>query len=210
MTPYEYIKKEIILGDLQPGSVFDEAIVQSALGVSRTPVREAVLKLNEEGYLTIIPRKGTIVSFISFSDVKQIYEYRSMLEPLIMEKIAVKVDNELLLKWKRYFSSLINDEIGNLDLPVERDFLDDVDKGFHLSLAKMLNNSYVYKEISYLMDLSCRVRYLSNISNNDRYIASLNEHIEIIDALLNSDGALASNLMKKHLKNTLEGYRLWI
>lgn len=100
-------KKEIITGNLLPGSIFNEADIISKLKVSRTPVREAVLKLASEGYLTIIPRKGTIISNISFNDVSQVYEYRLMLEPEICSKAAPIMDKSLCLKWKEYFNNLL-------------------------------------------------------------------------------------------------------
>ena len=207
MTPYEYIKKEIILCNKLPGEVFDEGMVAKALNVSRTPVREAVLKLQAEGYLTIIPRKGTLVSSISINDIKEVYEYRIMLEGEIMKKIAQNSDSLLLLKWKKYFEALLNEDYSNLELPVEKDELDDVDKLFHLSLADILNNKLIKKELTHLMDLSARIRFLTNASNKDRYIKSLNEHISIINTLLNHDGKEASKKMKEHLNNSLEGYK---
>ena len=57
------------------------------------------------------------------------------------------------------------------------------------------------------MDLSARIRFLTNASNKDRYIKSIEEHISIIDALLNHDGKEASKKMKEHLQNSLEGYK---
>lgn len=207
MTPYEYIKKEIILCHKMPGEVFDESEVAKALNVSRTPVREAVLRLQAEGYLTIIPRKGTLVSNISINDIKEVYEYRIMLEGEVMKKICSNEDSLLLLKWKNYFESLLDEDYNGLELPVEKDELDDVDKLFHLSLVDILKNKLIKKELNYLMDLSARIRFLTNASNKDRYIKSIEEHISIIDALLNHDGKEASKKMKEHLQNSLEGYK---
>ncbi len=203
MTPYSYIKKQIITGKLIPGTIFNENEVAKALGVSRTPVREAVIKLAEEGYLTIIPRKGTIVSNISFSDVKEVYEIRYMLEPEITFKATNLMNRELCLKWKEYFTSLLKKE--EAKLPFETDE-DDVDKLFHLSIANSLNNKLINKEIDYLMDVSQRIRYLSNRQNEHRYLASLQEHIDIIDAILAGINEKAMLMMKEHLKNTIEGY----
>lgn len=210
MTPYEYIKKEIILGNLKPGQIFNEQDVASALGLSRTPVREAVLKLNEEGLLTIIPRKGTIVSQISITDVKEVYGARSLIEPEIVEKAVDNMDRDLLIKWKNYFNNIIENNLDDLELPVEKDYLDDIDKGFHLSIVNSLKNKLLSKEIEHLMDLSIRIRYLSNMNNQTRYIESLKEHVEIIDSILDKNHEKAKDAMIKHLKNTIEGYKLWI
>lgn len=203
MDAYSYIKKEIITGNLLPGSIFNEADIISKLKVSRTPVREAVLKLKEEGYLTIIPRKGTIISNISFSDVNQVYEYRLMLEPEICYKAAKIMDKSLCIKWKNYFNNLL---LGKKSKPPVLDEDDDIDKLFHLSISQSLNNNLINKEIAHLMDLSQRIRFLSNKQNEQRYIASLKEHISILDAIIKCDSNLAREMMQNHLKNTVEGY----
>lgn len=207
MAPYDYIKKEIILGNFEAGSIFDEAKVAKELNLSRTPVREAVLRLQSEGYLTIIPRKGTLVSNISITDIKEVYQYRMILECNAIKELD-NINIDLLNSWKIYFNKLINEDYTNLVLPVEKDSIDDIDKLFHLSIIGLLNNKLINKEETLLMDKSARIRYVSNKNNNKRYIDSLNEHISIIDALLNKDLDKASKLMKEHLLNSLRGYNL--
>ncbi len=206
MNPYSYIKNEIITGRLAPGSIFNEGEIASSLGLSRTPVREAVLRLAEEGYLTVIPRKGTLVSNISFSDVKEVYELRYMLEPEIAYKAAGTIDKELFKKWKNYFISLLNKVDSELPVKTNEGEEIDIDKLFHASIAASLNNKLINKEVDHLMDLSQRIRYLSNYKNEQRYLASLDEHIAIINALIEGNKEKAMLMMKEHLKNTVEGY----
>ncbi len=206
MNPYSYIKNEIITGRLAPGSIFNEGEIASSLGLSRTPVREAVLRLAEEGYLTVIPRKGTLVSNISFTDVKEVYELRYMLEPEIAFKAAATIDKELCKKWKDYFISLLNKVDTELPVQTNEEEEIDIDKLFHESIASSLNNKLINKEVSHLMDLSQRIRYLSNYKNENRYLASLQEHIAILNALIEGNKEKAMLMMKEHLKNTVEGY----
>lgn len=202
MTPYEYIKKEIILGNLEPGSVFDEIKIAEALKVSRTPVREAVLKLAGEGYLTIIPRKGTLVSNISIKDIKEVYEARIILECGSIKEIT-NIDSEVLYKWKSYYNNLLEKNIKE-----DEDVLNDIDKEFHLDISGFLSNKIIQKEIENLMDKSARIRYLSNKTNKGRYIESINEHLTIIDALIENDLEKCAELMKEHLISSLRGYNL--
>lgn len=200
MSPYEYIKKEIICGNLLPGTIFEEKIVQEKLNVSRTPVREAVLRLSNEGYLTIIPRKGTIVSNISINDIKNIYEYRMIIEPEIVKKAIKTIDPDFLLKQKELINEKLSDDNCLL--------LDDYDKNFHVGIAKALNNNYIEKEISRVLDLSERIRFLSSNKSHERYIDSLYEHLNIIEAMLNKNEDSAYEAMLKHLYNTLEGFKI--
>lgn len=202
MTPYEYIKKEIILGDLEPGSVFDEIKIAEALKVSRTPVREAVLKLAGEGYLTIIPRKGTLVSNISIKDIKEVYEARIVIECGSIKEIT-NINSEILYKWKSYYNNLLEKNIKE-----DEDVLNDIDKEFHLDISNFLSNKIIQKEVENLMDKSARIRYLSNKTNKGRYIESINEHLIIIDALIENDLEKCAELMKEHLISSLRGYNL--
>ncbi len=205
MSPYEYIKKEIILDHLKAGSIFDEQEITKTLGVSRTPVREAVLRLAAEGYLTIIPRKGTLVSNISLKDIKEVYEFRIILECASIKGYKA-IDKDKLIKWKEYFNECIENSNNNeISDDIE---LEDKDKVFHEDLISFLDNKLVSNEISLLMDKSARIRYTSNIKNKERYIASIKEHISIIDALINDDLNRASDLMKEHLLCSLRGYNL--
>ncbi len=202
MTPYEYIKKEIILGNLEPGSVFDEIKIAEALKVSRTPVREAVLKLAGEGYLTIIPRKGTLVSNISIKDIKEVYEARIIIECGSIKEIT-NINSEILYKWKSYYNNLLEKNIKE-----DEDVLNDIDKEFHLDISNFLSNKIIQKEVENLMDKSARIRYLSNKTNKGRYIESINEHLIIIDALIENDLEKCAELMKEHLISSLRGYNL--
>ncbi len=202
MTPYNYIKKEIITGNLKPGSIFDESKITESLNCSRTPVREAVLRLCEEGYLTIIPRKGTLISNISMTDIREVYEFRIVLESNYIKRLK-KMDFNSLKNWKEYYLNLLSNDF---KLDGDKEELDDKDKDFHLFLISELNNTLMTQELTKLMDKSARIRYLSNEQNLDRYKSSIKEHLEIIEALLKNDLEKASILMETHLKKSLEGY----
>lgn len=199
MSPYEYIKQLIITAKYAPGEVFDESKIAKELNCSRTPVREAVLKLCEEGYLTIIPRKGTLVSSISMTDIQDVYDFRMVLECECLKNIT-STNIEILNKWKEYYTNLLSNIVN------EDNTQEDEDKQFHLDLISFKNNKLMTHELEKLMDKSSRIRYLSNIKNKGRYTESINEHLDIINALLNNDYLLSSKMMEKHLKKSLEGY----
>ena len=74
VNAYELLKSEIVSGKRKPGEIFEEKRFAAQLGVSRTPVREAVLRLAREGLLVVMPRRGTVISNISMEDIRQLYE----------------------------------------------------------------------------------------------------------------------------------------
>lgn len=197
MDVYQKLKEDIIKGKYEPGSVFVEKDYASELNVSRTPVREAVLRLANEGYINIIPRKGTLISSISFEDIKSIYEYRMILEP----------ESILLLKDKKIDTSWIDGWIDKFSSENENNSLsEDDDKKFHVELAKLTGNKYIYSQIDLIMDKCSRIRILSNFESSVRYKESLNEHIEILKYLKNKNVSKASEMMKVHLTNTIAGF----
>lgn len=197
MDVYQKLKEDIIKGKYEPGSVFVEKDYANELNVSRTPVREAVLRLANEGYINIIPRKGTLISSISFEDIKSIYEYRMIIEPesifLLKDK---KIDAGWIDGWIDKFSS--ENEDNSLS--------EDDDKKFHVELARLTCNKYIYSQVDSIMDKCSRIRILSNFESNVRYKESLNEHIEILKYLKNKDVSKASEMMKVHLMNTIAGF----
>ena len=92
---YETIKKEIIDATRKPGDIFNEKEFAANMGISRTPVREAVLRLSNEGLLVVMPRRGTFVSHISMADVRDMYQVRKILEPQIAYIAAQKCDKDI-------------------------------------------------------------------------------------------------------------------
>ena len=198
MSPYELIKQDIILGKLKPNTVFNENEYASKLNISRTPIREAVLKLSNEGYINIIPRKGTLISSISYQDIKELYEYRILIEPNIYSLFKQEPSIEWINKWINYFSSPLDNT--NLNVNADDDEL------FHVELISFTNNEYLINQEKLLLEKSLRIRLLSNIKSKKRYIEANNEHLQILQALKAKDYKKASSLSKKHLQNTLKGF----
>ena len=100
---YEIIKKEIIDATRKPGDIFNEKEFAANMGISRTPVREAVLRLSNEGLLVVMPRRGTFVSHISMADVRDMYQVRKILEPQIASIAAQKCDKDIVKQWRNFF-----------------------------------------------------------------------------------------------------------
>lgn len=209
MTVYEFIKKEIITGKYKEGSIFDEQAVCRQLGVSRTPVREAVLKLNEEGYLVVMPRRGTIVSSISYTDIQSLYGLRRILEPEIAGIAARTMESAEASAWRDYLlrqKENHGEPFPAYPLVQEDSGLWDADKAFHLALATATDNKYIIREIEKVMDLSMRIRVLSNVESIERKMCAIDEHIAIVDAVLAKDSEQAKRSMAYHLEKTMEGY----
>lgn len=98
---YEYLRKQILNGDFIAGTLFSDGEVAKAFNVSRTPVREAVQKLEAEGFVVRIPQKGNIVQGLSLIDVAHIYSVRKALETLAIRYAIRKITPEELERMKK-------------------------------------------------------------------------------------------------------------
>ena len=132
---YEYIKKQIVNGSLLPGAIINEKELIQELAISRTPIREAIQRLAEEGLVVVMPSRGTIVSHISVNDIRQIYEARKLIEPYVVELATGHADRERLLSYRSIFEEQRN------SLGQENDW----DSEFHLYLAECSGNQFFQK-----------------------------------------------------------------
>ena len=197
---YELLKSEIVSGKRKPGEIFEEKRFAAQLGVSRTPV------------LVVMPRRGTVISNISMENIRQLYEARVMLEPQILRIAAKRADKNTLASWKAFFeaqAAQADAEVTPLPFPNEdaAQHSHDADAAFHLFLAHSLGNRYILQQMEELMAQSQRIRSLSNARRKSRYLASIQEHIRIVDALLQGDGERAATEVLEHLHNSEDGYR---
>ncbi len=209
---YEILKEEIISGKRRPGEVFEEKAFAGQHGVSRTPVREAVLQLAREGLLVVMPRRGTFVSGISMEDVRQLYEARCILEPQIMRIAAKRSDKKELEKWSRFFEKQKKQFEEGRESPefpgeTKTQICPDADAAYHLFLAESTGNHYILKQMEELMTQTQRIRNLSNVQHKNRYQSAIEEHIRMVEALQNENGEQAADEVLGHLRNSEEGYR---
>ena len=110
----------IISGKLEANERIDEDFLSKSLNVSRTPVREAINRLEQEGWINIVPRKGMFVNNISLKEINDIFQVRSNLEPIILEMAFYKVNREDLIDLKEKFldfsnkTSLTSEDVQNI------------------------------------------------------------------------------------------------
>ena len=97
---YNYIKNKIISGVYPPNQKIEESEISNELNFSRTPIREAINTLKDEGWITIIPRKGIFVSEISLKDINDIFQVRETIEPIIL-RLAFENLNNIFLKFEK-------------------------------------------------------------------------------------------------------------
>jgi len=136
---YAFLKRQIMVNELPPGSDIDERAVAARLGTSRTPVREAVLRLQGEGFVQVRPRRGIRVVPIAVSDMREIYEVLTALETLAVERLAARQPPRATLKPLDVAVQDMRRALRSKD----HERLIDADERFHRGLLELCGNRRV-------------------------------------------------------------------
>jgi DNA-binding GntR family transcriptional regulator len=195
---YQNIKSQIITGTLKPGTRLPEAELSKAMNISRAPIREAFNRLEKEGFVTVIPRKGAAVSNITTQTIEDIFEIRESLESLAVKKSIGKISIEELEKVGESFKKFINKTV---DTENCIQYLA-LDKKFHDLLSQNCGNK---KLIDLLANLQEQIHWLRNISlKRITFAGSVKEHLAIIEALKKDDEELIIKVLLQHLERAKE------
>lgn len=191
----EAIREAIMNGSLQPRERLMEIQLAEELGVSRTPVREALRKLELEGFIVMVPRKGAYVSDLSLKDIADVFEIRAALEGLAGGLAADRITEDELEEMEHTLVEKAN-AIQNDDI----DKLVEVDTKFHEALYKASRNERLFPIISNLREQIQRFR-LNSLSVPGRKQESLEEHRNILEAIQARNVPLARQLAQEHIEN---------
>ena len=195
---YQNIKFKIVRGTLKPGTRLPEEELSKAMNISRAPIREAFNRLEKEGFVTIIPRKGAAVSNITTQTIEDIFEIRESLESLAVKKSIDKISIEKLEILGENFKKFINKPA---DTENRINYLA-LDKEFHDLLSQNCGNK---KLIELLVNLQEQIHWLRNISlKRITFAGSVREHLAIIEALKNNDEKLITKALLQHLERAKE------
>lgn len=196
---YQRIKASILASDLQPGQKLLEEELAAQLNISPTPVREALARLEQEGMVRIIPRKGAHVTPISRKDVHEIYQIRRALEPLAMELSIEHIPAEELERTTSLFDLLrAETEEGKRERFLESDM------EFHHLTVRYCDNARLIQIIGSLSDQLRRIRTFLGTEPNLDVRQSFQQHCDILAALKERDAAQAMRLLQEHLKTAEE------
>jgi DNA-binding GntR family transcriptional regulator len=198
VTVFEDLRRRIINGELQAGTPIDEALFAHELGVSKTPLREALRQLESIGLVDNIPGRGSMISHITANDILEIFAIREIIECGAAKKLAQLGDKEGLQRKLQQSEFVHAKEENRSEQACEWDFCTDI----HVMIVEMLSNrklSILYREIQ---DHIERIRnHFGKRVTQSRLLEITNEHQDIINALLKEDGQGAEQAMGKHLQS---------
>lgn len=202
---YESLKNAILMGRLETGEIYSELELAGKLGTSRTPVREALLRLAAENFIVFHPKKGMAINYFSKEDIENLFELREAIEERAVTKITGNLNKDQIQKIKHILAEQEECAKNNYD---EKLFLE-IDKKFHLFLIEASGNRFMvqsYKNIRDYITLPAK----KALMRKGRVNEVIQEHKAIVKALLEEDVEMVKEVTKKHLINSkltaLEGH----
>lgn len=187
----ETIRDAILKGALKPGEKVAEPELAERFGISRTPIREAFRQLESEGYLTVIPRKGAVVTALSPQDVQDFYAIKSILEGYAAELAAARLSPKEIEKLEA-----INERLRELAKEGDVKAFFRVHNEFHELFLKASGNGKLHELIQQLGLKFNRLR-MASLSVAGRMEISVAEHDKLLEAFRKHDGVMAENLVKQ-------------
>ena len=197
---YHFVKHRVLHGDYTGGELISEGEVAAALQMSRTPVREAFLRLETEGLLRLYPQRGALVVPVSADEVRAVLEARQVLEQFAVEKVlrrAAGTRDAVVAQLEAHIArQRANGERGLLDAFLEQDRL------FHTELVKAAGNELFTGLYTSLRDRQVRMVAESTLREPDRMDTILAEHAEIAAAISAGDLDRARTAVQIHIAGT--------
>ncbi|MDR3514242.1 MAG: GntR family transcriptional regulator [Azospirillaceae bacterium] len=191
---FDHLRDEIVRGALPPGTPMAELDLCARLGVSRTPVREALIKLAEEGLVQIYPQRGTFVAPISIEAAREAQFVREHLECALVAEAVRKIDATSLRE--------INEIIARQEQAQREgtpEMFYEADEAFHDAIARVSGHMRVREVVRRAKLHFDRVRYLS-LQDAGRIPLLINQHKEIVEGLANCNETHAVAAMRRHLR----------
>jgi len=201
---HRQIKEEIELGELAPGTPLSELWLVERTGASRTPVREALRRLAADGLVDLVPRQGARVSRVSLQSVRDLFDFRALLEPAAIRQATEAAAADPVVR--RTFTSMRTEFTRILRrVPSQarsRAFYELADR-FDWTIIRATRNEHLRRAIADLRPHTARLRNLSH-GDPQRVEVSIPEHLRMCDALLAGDADEAADAIREHLAQSLQ------
>lgn len=187
------LRAALIAGELRPGEVYSAPGLAARFGVSATPVREAMLDLAKEGLVDSVPNKGFRVTEVSERQLDEYTHIRALIEIPTVVGLAATADPVPLEALRPAAREIVTAAVaGDLIAYVE------ADTRFHLGLLALAGNAHLVEVVRDLRGRS-RLYGLTALLESGRLLASAEEHLELLDALLARDASAVREVMSRHL-----------
>ena len=190
---FRQLHDEILRGIRRPGEILYEAELAERMGVSKTPVREALGRLSYEGWVVVLPRRGYIVRPMELSDVRDIFSARQLIEPALAAKAAAAPRTAARTEELEAIYLRQSDGDSDVALGAARDF--------HLAIGHLAGGGRIIRILEGLVEEVQRLHYL--VPGASPHLTSPDEltaHRALADAIADGDSVRAERIMREHLE----------
>ncbi|ADB52780.1 GntR family transcriptional regulator [Conexibacter woesei] len=198
---YEALRQAIRTGSMEHERVYSESELAQSMGVSRTPVREALLELSRDGLVEILPQRGFRLRSLSHAEREEIYGLRMALEGYVVERLAMRGDPQHVAALRQLLDGqrrvLEEDPAGFLT----------IDEQFHLLMPELLQLARAHQMLVTLRGAMWLTGSLA-LSIGERAPHVLEEHTAIVDAIAARDPRAARRAIREHLDASLQAVEL--
>jgi DNA-binding GntR family transcriptional regulator len=195
---YENLRRRIISVELAPGSPIIESEFAEALGVSKTPIREALRQLERDGFVVNVPSRGSMISHITSQEIHDVFQIREIIEAGSAKRSAQNGASEEIRELRAGNEALQEDLESVEEYVQEWGVWEDI----HQAVVRSLGNVGLQEVYQGLLDRILRIRnYYGKQLTRRRYHDIIVEHNAIADAIIQGDGEAAELAMQQHLRN---------
>ncbi len=193
-TALKALRHSILTNELTTGVVYNEQSLARDLGISRTPVREALLELSSKRLVKFLPQKGLIINVFSKDDIDDVFEIRTALEVFSIKKICLNIETldishltQYLIEQKK--AAAVKDKVAFME----------ADRRFHIKFTGLTANNYLIDTMQAIRDIMHLMGFRA-LDIKGRVQAVVKEHENILTAISKGDANKAMELMTYHLE----------
>ena len=196
---YDLIKHNIIHCIYAPNTIITEEMIQSDISASRTPIRDALSRLEQEGMIRILPKRGILVTEMTIRELNMLYEMRFLLEPYCIRTYGMRIPPEKYAEYHEKYTRFLKE-------PEDSYSYEEMDASFHRMMINSSQNTYIISQYSTLEMQISRSRYMTGKDSVARRQSTIREHLSITTAAMKEDWNDAADAMLYHLKRSKDTY----
>ena len=189
---FQALKRAILEDKLLPEKIYKIDELAKDLGISKTPVREALQDLSSLKFVSIIPRRGILVNVLDEKDIQDLYEFRAAIEEAIIRHIAPAITDENIERAQK-----INDEAMACGSEERMAYLKK-DREFHRFLSELSENDYLTDALEHVRDLVDWMGFRA-LTKEDRMLEVYEEHNRVLEMVRHRDTLGAARMMVEHV-----------
>lgn len=203
---YSALRGEILTLTLKPGQYLEELVLEKRFGVSRTPIREALIRLQSDRLVKFAPNRGHYVETVSFDDVPRIFEALDLQQAAVLQLAALRRSERHIQQLRK-----TNDEYRSAGERNDHKAMAEINHDFHLLIARASDNSFLAEFYETMLNFSIRLSYLmfQTASRNKEdfeayYMRVFSEHEEMIDLIEKGESSRLHELSRRHVRLFLD------